>query len=120
MKTLAVRLQWARTKKNLSQEALAKKAGVSQSTIGNLESGLRQTARRITAIADILEVNPMWLSDGKGSPDPTHAPNRTESSDAKKQLSEEAMAVATAFDRLDDKVLRAAVLAQLRAFGVLE
>ncbi|MDR6585552.1 helix-turn-helix domain-containing protein [Herbaspirillum frisingense] len=120
MKTLAVRLQWARTKKNLSQEALAKKAGVSQSTIGNLESGLRQTARRITAIADILEVNPMWLSDGKGSPEPAHGSSRAESVDAERHLSEEAMIVAEAFDLLQNAAQKEAVLTQLRAFGVLK
>lgn len=66
MKTLAARLAWAREKKRLSQAELAKKSGVSQSTIGNLEAGIRLTARSITAIATALGVNPVWLAEGKG------------------------------------------------------
>ena len=69
MNTLAERLTWARTSKNMSQTELAKKAGVSQSTIGNLEAGLRKTAKSVTAIAAALHVNPFWLADGKGTPE---------------------------------------------------
>lgn len=68
MKTLATRLAWAREQKKLSQAELAKKSGVSQSTIGNLEAGIRLTARSITVIATALGVNPVWLADGKGEP----------------------------------------------------
>lgn len=66
MKTLAERMAWARAQKQLSQSELAKLAGVSQSTIGNLESGLRQSARRIANIADALSVSAMWLAEGIG------------------------------------------------------
>ena len=66
MKTLAERLVWARTQKELSQSELAKLAGVSQSTIGNLESGLRLSARRIANIADALGVSALWLAEGVG------------------------------------------------------
>ncbi|MBC3906232.1 XRE family transcriptional regulator [Undibacterium umbellatum] len=67
MKTLASRLLQARTKKGLSQEQLARLVGVSQSTIGNLEAGIRLTSRNITAIAEALDVDPRWLADGKGT-----------------------------------------------------
>lgn len=53
----------------MSQTELAKKAGVSQSTIGNLEAGLRKTAKNVTAIAAALQVNPFWLADGRGTPE---------------------------------------------------
>ena len=66
---LAERLKWARTQKDLSQEQLAKAAGVSQGTIGNLESGIRDTARKITSIAAAAGVDPTWLAEGVGSPD---------------------------------------------------
>lgn len=68
MKTLAERLTWAREQKGLTQAALAKLGGVTQSTIGNLESGLRQSARRIIDIATALDVDPMWLANGEGEP----------------------------------------------------
>lgn len=69
MKTLKERLIWARTQKELSQQQLADKAGVAQSTIGSLEAGTRLTARKITAIANALEVNGRWLAEGMGSHD---------------------------------------------------
>lgn len=52
----------------MSQATLAKLSGVSQSTIGNLESGLRMSARRLAHIAEALEVNALWLAEGIGSP----------------------------------------------------
>jgi phage repressor protein C with HTH and peptisase S24 domain len=69
MKTLAERLVWARNKKNLSQAALAKISGVSQSSIGNLEAGVRFSSRRIANIAEALDVSTLWLAEGAGSPD---------------------------------------------------
>lgn len=71
MKTLAERLIWARTKKGISQETLAKNAGVSQGSIGHLESGLRFSSRKIISIAESLDVDPVWLSEGKGQPIPS-------------------------------------------------
>jgi phage repressor protein C with HTH and peptisase S24 domain len=70
MRTLAERLIWAREQKGLSQEALAKLSGVSQSTIGNLEAGIRKTARKIVEIAAASEVDPIWLANGTGEPKP--------------------------------------------------
>lgn len=66
MKTLAERLIWARNRKGLSQASLAKLSGVTQSTIGNLESGLRKSARRLANIATALDVDALWLSEGRG------------------------------------------------------
>lgn len=68
MKNLAERLTWAREQKGLTQAALAKLVGVSQSTIGNLESGLRQSARKIANIALALDVDALWLAEGRGVP----------------------------------------------------
>lgn len=76
MKTLAERLIWARSQKSLrdgndfTQVDLAKRAGVSQGAIGHLESGRTSTSRSITSIAKALEVDPVWLAEGKGEPFP--------------------------------------------------
>lgn len=70
MNNLAHRLTQARERKGLTQGALAKLAGVSQGTIGNLEAGLRNSARKILEIAEALEVDPTWLANGKGSMTP--------------------------------------------------
>lgn len=66
MDTLAQRLTQARERKGLTQGALAKLVGVSQGTIGNLEAGLRNSARKIVEIAAALDVDPAWLANGKG------------------------------------------------------
>ncbi|SFU99367.1 SOS-response transcriptional repressor LexA (RecA-mediated autopeptidase) [Paenacidovorax caeni] len=48
----------------MTQPALAKKANVSQGTIGNIESGLRKRPRDLLAIAEALNVSPKWLETG--------------------------------------------------------
>lgn len=68
MKTLAERLTWARTEAKITQQELARGAGVAQSTIASWESGARATGRKITVIAAYLGVDPIWLLDGKGEP----------------------------------------------------
>lgn len=68
MYSLADRLRWARTRAKLSQEALGKKVGVRQSTIGNLEAGTRSSARKLPQIAAELGVSALWLAEGKGEP----------------------------------------------------
>lgn len=64
MNTIAERLKQAREKAGLTQPELAKKAGVSQGTIGNVESGLRKRPRELLAIAEALNVSPKWLETG--------------------------------------------------------
>lgn len=64
--TIGERIKWAREQRGLSQEALAKKAGVSQGTIGNIESGLRKQPRDLLKIARALQASPDWLESGRG------------------------------------------------------
>jgi transcriptional regulator with XRE-family HTH domain len=66
LSTLAGRATWARKRLGLTQEGLAQAAGVTQSTIGNMESGLRQQPRKINAIAKALQLHVEWLEGGKG------------------------------------------------------
>lgn len=66
LRTLAGRLKWARLQRKLSQTELARRAGVAQGTIGNLESGGRKDPRRIVEIAGALYCSPAWLASGRG------------------------------------------------------
>lgn len=66
VKTIAERLKHARLLRNLSQGDLAAKVGVTQSAIGNIESGARRRPRDLVAIAAALHVSPEWLETGKG------------------------------------------------------
>ena len=58
MRTLSERLVHARTKAGLSQESLAKSAGVSQGTIGHLEKGVTRSSKHLVEIAMVLGVRP--------------------------------------------------------------
>jgi transcriptional regulator with XRE-family HTH domain len=62
--TIAQRTKIAREKIGLKQEELAKKAGVSQGTIANIEAGHRKRPRDILSIAKALGVDPAWLESG--------------------------------------------------------
>lgn len=69
------RLRYARQRLGMTQRELGRKAGVGQSAISNLESGLRSVPREIVAIAKALAVDPEWLLSGKGN-SPLEAPTR--------------------------------------------
>ncbi|WP_244098924.1 helix-turn-helix domain-containing protein [Burkholderia ambifaria] len=100
MYTLADRLKWARQKAGWSQEELGKKAGVSQSTIGNLEAGTRNSARRLPQIAAVLGVNALWLAEGRGEP-ASNSKARATYDDAVTSASESARAVIDAILQAD-------------------
>lgn len=78
VKTIALRLAWARSQLKISQEQVAVRAGVKQGTIGNIENGLRQKPREVVAIAKAVGVRPEWLSSGKGPVYPNSAPDDAE------------------------------------------
>lgn len=63
---IAGRLAWARGERELSQTKLSELAGVSQGTIGNVESGSRKNPRELLAIAKAVGVHAEWLKTGKG------------------------------------------------------
>ncbi len=68
--TIAERMKEARLAAGLTQAALAKKAGVSQSTIGNFEAGRGAVPRELLAIAAAANVRAEWLKTGQN---PKHA-----------------------------------------------
>lgn len=78
VKTLADRCAWARARLSLTQGELAKRAKVTQSTIGNIESGARKAPRNLLAIARALQVRPEWLQDGEGPVDLPGVPPMTD------------------------------------------
>lgn len=60
--------EW-RTKRDMSQQALANAVGCSQSTIGGLEAGRNPGSSLTPQIAVALGVDALWLATGKGTPD---------------------------------------------------
>ena len=50
----------------MSQAALARACGLSQSAIANYENGSRKSAKDIFKLAEALDVNPIWLALGSG------------------------------------------------------
>lgn len=64
--TIAERLKAAREEAGLNQPELARAAGVSQGTIGNIESGLRKRPRELLALAEACGVHAKWLQTGTG------------------------------------------------------
>lgn len=69
VKSLAERVKAERERLGMSQSELAKAAGVSQGTIGNLEAGIRASARKMPSIAAALRVSALWLAEGTGPKD---------------------------------------------------
>lgn len=64
--TIAERIKSARKQRKLTQAQLAKALGVSQGTIGNLESGIREMPCDLLSLALALGVHASWLASGKG------------------------------------------------------
>lgn len=85
--TIAERCVWARNRLGLSQKELAHLAGVSPGLVGNLETGRGQTVRRLTALARVLRVDPVWLAEGTGTVVPVAEAQRADWLD-RLQLSE--------------------------------
>ncbi|HCQ9698576.1 helix-turn-helix transcriptional regulator [Acinetobacter baumannii] len=59
------RLKLARKNAHMTQKDLSIKAGVSQATISQLESGLMNSSTHLPAIAKALDVDAFWLQTGK-------------------------------------------------------
>ena len=66
METPAQRLKAARAAVGMSQQQLAAQAGVSQGTIGNIESGTRGIDKAAWKLAAAMGVDAKWLATGEG------------------------------------------------------
>ncbi len=66
MNTIAERVKFAREKKHWSQAQLALAAGCVPSTVGNIESGARQSMGTLPKIAKALDVRHEWLAYNDG------------------------------------------------------
>jgi transcriptional regulator with XRE-family HTH domain len=60
--TFAERLKYARQLRQLTQKQLARRAGISQQAVHDLESGRHKTSRQMVQIANALRVRPEWLA----------------------------------------------------------
>ncbi|OTL15713.1 XRE family transcriptional regulator [Acinetobacter nosocomialis] len=59
------RLKKARKEAGMTQKTLSMKAGVSQATVSQLESGLMNSSTHLPAIAKALNVDAFWLQTGE-------------------------------------------------------
>lgn len=95
MRDIGLRLRHARKLRKMTQVELAKKAGVKQASVSDLERGESKSFRGVTLVsmARVLNVRAEWLSHGKGTMERKDLP-----------LSDQALAVAQAWDRLAPEV----------------
>lgn len=64
--SLPLRLKQRREELGYSQAQVAKLAGLSQPSYGDLENGKTQNSRKLVQIANALKVSPKWLLTGEG------------------------------------------------------
>jgi phage repressor protein C with HTH and peptisase S24 domain len=126
MKTFGERLREARRDAKLSQKTLGVKAGVSQTTISDIERGRNAGSTEAAALAAVLGVEALWFSVGKG---PKHLTN---TDDEPREPTEDEFALVPQLDisaacgdgRFNDHVVVKGGLAfkksSLREFGVTE
>lgn len=62
--SFAERLTFLREERQLTQAQLAAKSGLSQATIGNLETGRNKGTKKILELANALHITPEWLIHG--------------------------------------------------------
>jgi phage repressor protein C with HTH and peptisase S24 domain len=68
------RLKRARKNAGLTQVELAERAGIKQASVSEIERGLTRTSGHLIKLAQICGVDPVWLSDGTGSPEGRYSP----------------------------------------------
>lgn len=76
MGNLGDRLIQARKHRGMSQAELARRSGVSQPTISDLEGGAQSSTRKAPELANALKVDLNWLLTGRGEMEPRPAGRR--------------------------------------------
>lgn len=120
------RLLGRRKALQMTQMALAKKAGVNATVISTLENGETLSTRHLAALATALGCDPIWLETGAGSwepiapPGPHANPTTTAEACLATACAEDPPAVAAATDEITAPTPSAAELLELGAvFGAL-
>jgi transcriptional regulator with XRE-family HTH domain len=114
--SIGQRIKASRKEMGISQLELAQKVGLSQPTLSDLENDMSKGSVKLASIAKALNVRPYWLETGRGTSSASDSNEPSETTG----FSSEALDVAKAFDLIKSPAQKAAVLAQLRAFGVLD
>lgn len=108
---LGKRLQIARQEEGLTQSQLGYRAGVSQATIAHIESGRNDGSKKLIALAKALNVEPLWLAEGKGKMRPGSEADRYEASQADQEADRVTPASASSsddqFDTIGHRILLA-------------
>jgi transcriptional regulator with XRE-family HTH domain len=81
MKTFGDRVRERRKELGLSQESLGKRAGISQTTVTQIERGRNASSTHILDVAKALGVSPEWLEKGRGDMLPA-SKHKTSTNDA--------------------------------------
>jgi transcriptional regulator with XRE-family HTH domain len=66
MQGIGDRVRARREELKMSQEELGKRAGMKQPSIDKLEEGGKRGTRKVQALAEALDVSPLWLENGTG------------------------------------------------------
>jgi transcriptional regulator with XRE-family HTH domain len=90
VKTFSQRVRLARMACGWTQKELASASGLTQSAIGNYESGQRvqPPGDALLRLAEALNVAPLWLSQGDGLMEAGHAPAAHAASSKSTKVSE--------------------------------
>jgi transcriptional regulator with XRE-family HTH domain len=82
METIGQRIRRRREEKGIARKDLAKAAGLSYTTLSDLELGESHASKALHRIAAELGVSAEWLETGKGSAEPVAPPSQHTGQDA--------------------------------------
>ncbi|WP_367576079.1 helix-turn-helix domain-containing protein [Noviherbaspirillum album] len=68
MASIGDRIKQVRLQRGMRQGELARRVGVSQATLSQLESNGSQSTKVVAKLAAVLGVSAYWLSEGRGDP----------------------------------------------------